>query len=165
MALSWLQEVESCTPGAGVSTAFALWFYSFIAYIGAGLGCCHLSWRGESLQPGSTRSQCALLCLQVNTGSSGTGTVPAVTTHGVWSSSGLRGCGHRRWCAGPGTRMSASCSRERRGTPMHPAQPWPCKLGLSLGAAVGSSAPIPDLSAAAYCSPGWRGAAAEGDAE
>ncbi|XP_075620580.1 RCC1 domain-containing protein 1 isoform X2 [Balearica regulorum gibbericeps] len=56
----------------------------------------------------------------VNTGSWGTRTTPAPTSHAASSTWWLRGCGQRRWCAGPGPPTSA-CWSPRAPPPQLPA--------------------------------------------
>uniref|UniRef100_A0A8B9UXU5 RCC1 domain containing 1 n=1 Tax=Anas zonorhyncha TaxID=75864 RepID=A0A8B9UXU5_9AVES len=64
----------------------------------------------------------------VNTGSWAMGTTPALTGPGAWSTWWQRGCGHRRWCAGPGTPTCASWSSEG-----HEAVPRPSLCAWSKG--------------------------------
>nr|XP_038040944.1 RCC1 domain-containing protein 1 isoform X2 [Anas platyrhynchos] len=64
----------------------------------------------------------------VNTGSWAMGTTPALTGPGAWSTWWQRGCGHRRWCAGPGTPTCASWSSEG-----HEAVPRPSLCACSKG--------------------------------
>lgn len=81
---------------------------------------------GDEIPPVGPVTQ--LLCLQVNTGSWAMGTTPALTGPSAWNTWWQRGCGHRRWCAGPGTPTCASWSSEG-----HEAVPRPSLCACSKG--------------------------------
>lgn len=81
---------------------------------------------GDEIPPVGPVTQ--LLCLQVNTGSWAMGTKAALTSPGAWSTWWQRGCGPRRWCAGPGTPTCASWSSEG-----HEAVPQPSLWAWSKG--------------------------------
>uniref|UniRef100_A0A493TQA9 Alpha-mannosidase n=1 Tax=Anas platyrhynchos platyrhynchos TaxID=8840 RepID=A0A493TQA9_ANAPP len=95
---------------------------------------CPRTWRlmlsaaGPGTRPQSHETASSTPGAGVNTGSWAMGTTPALTGPGAWSTWWQRGCGHRRWCAGPGTPTCASWSSEG-----HEAVPRPSLCACSKG--------------------------------